>query len=95
MGKIGKRLKAARAAFAETRAFVANADSFDLDTISAGLMAIGEKHTENGKAGPLLGRMRFAVTGQKVSPPLFESMVAMGRERTLARLDESLAILNA
>ena len=37
---------------------------------------------------------RLAVTGQKVSPPLFESMLAMGRARVLARLDETLAILN-
>lgn len=30
--------------------------------------------------------IRVAVTGRTVGPPLFESMVALGRERTLARL---------
>jgi glutamyl/glutaminyl-tRNA synthetase len=50
------------------------------------MLEIGETHSENGKAGPFLGRMRFAVTRQQVSPPLFESMLALGRERTLQRL---------
>jgi glutamyl-tRNA synthetase len=30
--------------------------------------------------------IRVAVTGSEVSPPLFEVMAALGRERTLARL---------
>jgi hypothetical protein len=38
--------------------------------------------------------MRLAVTGQSVSPPLYESMLALGRDQVLARLDEALAILN-
>jgi glutamyl-tRNA synthetase len=37
--------------------------------------------------------MRLAVTGQKVSPPLFESMLAMGRERVLDRLDQAIQLL--
>ena len=52
------------------------------------------RHTSNGKAGPFLGKMRLTVTGQKVSPPLFESMLAMGRERVVTRLGEALAILD-
>jgi glutamyl-tRNA synthetase len=32
------------------------------------------------------GPVRVAVTGRRVSPPLFESMELLGRERTLARL---------
>jgi glutamyl-tRNA synthetase len=39
--------------------------------------------------------MRLAVTGQQVSPPLFESMLALGRERTLARLAEVIALFGA
>ena len=30
--------------------------------------------------------MRVAVSGRTVSPPLYESMELLGRERTLARL---------
>jgi glutamyl-tRNA synthetase len=31
--------------------------------------------------------LRIAITGSSVSPPLFESMEALGRDRTLARLE--------
>jgi glutamyl-tRNA synthetase len=34
--------------------------------------------------------LRVAVTGRRVSPPLFESMQLLGRKRTLARLHQAL-----
>ena len=37
------------------------------------------------------GPVRVAVTGAKVSPPLFESMELLGRERSLHRLEAALA----
>lgn len=37
------------------------------------------------------GPVRVAVTGKRVSPPLFESMELLGRERSLARLRSALA----
>jgi glutamyl-tRNA synthetase len=37
------------------------------------------------------GPVRVAVTGRTVSPPLFESIELLGRERTLQRLDDALA----
>jgi glutamyl-tRNA synthetase len=37
--------------------------------------------------------LRVAVTGSSVSPPLFESMEALGREKTLQRLDRANALL--
>jgi glutamyl-tRNA synthetase len=36
------------------------------------------------------GPVRVAITGRKVSPPLFESLELLGRERSLARLDAAL-----
>jgi len=36
------------------------------------------------------GPVRIAVTGRKVSPPLFESLELLGRERSLSRLSASL-----
>jgi glutamyl-tRNA synthetase len=36
------------------------------------------------------GPVRVAITGRKVSPPLFESMELLGREASLARLDAAL-----
>ncbi len=37
------------------------------------------------------GPVRVAVTGRRVSPPLFESIELLGRERTVARIDAALA----
>lgn len=85
-------LPAAKAAFQEAREMLAVIEPFDLDTISQQLFTIGEKHTDNGKAGPFLGQMRYAVTGQKVSPPLFESVLALGRDRVVQRLDQILTL---
>lgn len=44
-------------------------------------------------AGQVFGILRVAVTGQKVSPPLFESMEIIGREKCLERLKRSVDIL--
>jgi glutamyl-tRNA synthetase len=85
---------AARTGFQQARDLVQTADPFDLNTLSEGLMKIGENVSANGKAGPFLGTLRLAVTGQQVSPPLFESILALGRARTLARLDDILALYN-
>lgn len=38
------------------------------------------------------GALRVAVSGQQVSPPLFESMELLGKESTLARLKAALAV---
>lgn len=37
------------------------------------------------------GSLRVAVTGRRVSPPLFESIALLGRDRTLARVEAALA----
>ena len=41
------------------------------------------------------GPVRVAITGRRVSPPLFESMELLGRDRTLARLAPALATLGS
>jgi glutamyl-tRNA synthetase len=82
--------EAAQAGFEQARDFLRTVQPYDLEHLEAGLRQVGERVTANGKAGPFLGKLRLAVTGQQVSPPLFESMLAIGRERALARLDEVL-----
>jgi glutamyl-tRNA synthetase len=47
------------------------------------------------KAGQLFGILRAAVTGQRVSPPLFESMAIIGRETVLKRLRHAIETLEA
>ncbi len=47
------------------------------------------------KAGDFFRPIRIAVTGKAVSPPLFGSMVLLGRDLSLARLDGALERLRA
>jgi len=42
------------------------------------------------KAGPFFGVLRVAVTGRTASPPLFETMEVLGRERCMERLKAAL-----
>jgi glutamyl-tRNA synthetase len=44
-------------------------------------------------ANQVFGILRAAITGQKVSPPLFESMEIIGREKCLARIQNAIDIL--
>jgi glutamyl-tRNA synthetase len=44
-------------------------------------------------ANQVFGIVRVAVTGQKVSPPLFESMEIIGKEKVLERLKKAIGIL--
>ncbi len=46
------------------------------------------------KAGDLFSLVRVAVTGRRVTPPLFESMEILGRERCLARIEAATAGLS-
>ena len=45
------------------------------------------------KAGDLFMAIRVAISGRTATPPLFESMVALGRARTLARLARAAELL--
>jgi glutamyl-tRNA synthetase len=45
------------------------------------------------KAGDLFMAIRVATTGRTATPPLFDTLVALGRDRTLARLDAAIATL--
>ena len=45
-------------------------------------------------SGQVFGIMRVAVTGQKVSPPLFESMEIIGKRKVIERLTRAIEILN-
>jgi glutamyl-tRNA synthetase len=85
---------AASTAFQQAREYLRQVEPFVVEQFQARLVTIGEQNTANGKAGPFLGKLRLAVTGQPVSPPLYESMVALGRERVLKRLDEAVHILS-
>ena len=68
---------------------VAAQPSFDLEPLERETRA---QATELGiKAGELIGLMRVALTGRKVSPGIFEVMWLLGRERSLERLERAAA----
>lgn len=59
-------------------------DPWDVESVESALRAIPDR-LEMG-AGKVFQPLRVAVTGSSVSPPLFESIVALGKERTLERI---------
>ena len=60
---------------------------FEADELEPPLRALAE--ARGWKAGDLFMAIRVAVTGRTATPPLFDTLVALGRERTLARLDRA------
>jgi glutamyl-tRNA synthetase len=69
---------------------LANLGSWTTDAIEGTLRAALVE--EMGlKPRAAFGPVRIAVTGRRVSPPLFESIDLLGRDRTLGRLTEALA----
>lgn len=69
----------------------AAAPAWDGPTLERDLRALAEQR--GVKAGMLIHAARLAATGRMVSPGLFEMLVLLGRERTLARLDRFIASL--
>jgi glutamyl-tRNA synthetase len=66
---------------------------FTVEGLEATLRGVAEA---NGwKAGDLFMAIRVALTGKTATPPLFESMAALGRARTLERLDRAARALEA
>ncbi|MCZ6740376.1 MAG: glutamate--tRNA ligase, partial [Actinobacteria bacterium] len=57
---------------------------WDATSIEATLRAMPESLGIG--AGKAFQPLRVAVTGSSISPPLFESISALGRERTLERI---------
>lgn len=45
------------------------------------------------KAGQVFGFLRNALTAQKVSPPIFETMTIIGQERVIERIDQAIHTL--
>lgn len=72
----------------EARVRLADAEPFDTTQVEQALRGMLEALEIGARKG--LQPVRVAVTGSSVSPPLFESVAALGRHRTLARLDVCL-----
>ena len=81
-------LSAARSTIADSAGPV----TFEADELEPPLRALAE--ARGWKAGDLFMAIRVAVTGRTATPPLFDTLVALGRERTLGRLDHAIALLS-
>ncbi len=65
--------------------------SFEADELEGPLRELAEQR--GWKAGDLFMAIRVAITGRTATPPLFDTMVALGRARTLDRLDAAAGML--
>ena len=66
-------------------------DTWSTESIEATLRALPEKLGIG--AGKTFQPVRVAATGSSVSPPLFESLEALGRDRSLARIAQAVNAL--
>jgi glutamyl-tRNA synthetase len=76
-----ERLRAAREALEA-------AEPFDPDTVERALRGVVERL--DVKPREVFQPVRVAISGTTVSPGIFESVVALGRDETLARIDAAL-----
>jgi glutamyl-tRNA synthetase len=77
-------------ALVAARQALAQVGEFDAANIEAALRAALVEGL-GLKPKVAFGSLRAAVTGRRVSPPLFESLELLGRDTTLARVDAALA----
>jgi glutamyl-tRNA synthetase len=80
-----ERLAGARAALAQTEPFTAEA-------IEASLRSVVDRTGD--KPNKVFQPLRVAISGSTVSPGIFESVAVLGRDETLARVDEALERAN-
>ena len=67
--------------------------SFEAGEMEPPLRALAE--SRGWKVGDLFMAIRVAVTGRTATPPLFDTLVALGYDRTLARLHRGINLLAA
>ncbi len=87
-------VETAHAALGEARRVIAEVGrvSYEADELEPALRALAEER--GWKAGDLFMPIRVAVTGRTATPPLFDTLVAVGYERTLERLDRAAQALH-
>jgi glutamyl-tRNA synthetase len=77
-----------RATLADVRDALVRAEPFDQDSVGAALKGVVERR--GVKPGEVYQPLRVAISGTTVSPGIFESVVLLGREETLRRIDGAL-----
>ena len=92
---IGKDMTASASANAAQRAYdvIESLPSFEIQETENALRNLAGEL--NLKVGQLFGILRIATTGQKVSPPLIESMEIIGKQKVLERIMVAIEVLEA
>ncbi|MDQ3434867.1 MAG: glutamate--tRNA ligase [Actinomycetota bacterium] len=81
----------ARERLEAVRDALASLDSFDQESIESALRGLVDRFGVKPKE--VFQPLRVAIAGSTISPGIFESVVALGREETLGRVDDALARL--
>ncbi len=84
-------VEGARESLAAVRSVIASLEPFDTDGIDAALRGLAEQLGVKPKE--VFQPVRVAISGSTISPGIFESVAALGREETLSRVDDALARL--
>ncbi len=92
-GLVGKKMTAGESARAlrSSLEVIAALPSMEIGLLEAALRELAD--AMGLKAGQLFGILRMAVTGQRVSPPLIESMEIVGRSLVLERIAHAAELL--
>ncbi|MBI2939024.1 MAG: glutamate--tRNA ligase [Chloroflexi bacterium] len=91
--KQGLEAGAAGEALRTATELVRTVDPFEPEPLEAAFNAEGERR--GWKRRSFLMTVRVAATGKTATPPLFDTLAALGRERTIARLQAAAAHLDA
>ncbi len=81
-----------RGAFEAWRDVLASADPFEAAALETTMRAFAER--TGVKFGALVHATRVALTGRAASPGLFDVIVLVGRERTIARMNAAVALFH-
>lgn len=87
----GMTAEATRNALQKAHDAIASAPEFSLHGLEAALRTVADGL--GIKPGQFFNPIRAAVTGQTVSPPLFEVMEILGKDKTLTRLSRAIGVL--
>jgi glutamyl-tRNA synthetase len=73
----------------DSREALAAADPFDQPHVETALRGVVER--TGAKPGKVFQPVRVAIAGQTISPGIFETVALLGRDQTLARIDQALS----
>ncbi|HEV7994165.1 MAG TPA: glutamate--tRNA ligase [Gemmatimonadaceae bacterium] len=79
----------------EVRNALAALEQWEPAAMEEALRALAERLGYGDKAGKLFQPLRVALTGLGASPGIFDVLVMLGRDRSLARLDDAVTYLRA